>query len=177
MQKINPISLHTAPADLIGNRWMLISAGKPGVCGKDWNTMTASWGSLGFLWGKPVAFIFVRPNRHTHGFVEAEEALTLSFFPEEYRKQLAYCGRTSGSEVDKMAETGMKPLVLESGLVSFEGAELVLECRKLFRTRLQEADFMDWSEVCPRWYAEDNPLHDMYICEITAAYAEEGRES
>ena len=24
--------------------------------------MTASWGGLGFLWNRPVAFVFVRPN-------------------------------------------------------------------------------------------------------------------
>ncbi len=170
MHNIDFSTIQSNAAALIGQQWMLITAGKPGTCGKDWNTMTASWGGLGFLWGKPVAYIFVRPNRHTHQFIEAEQGLTLSFFPEECRKHLAYCGRTSGRDVDKMAETGMKPLTLDSGLVSFEGAELVLECRKLFRTRLQEADFIDWSEVSPRWYAEDNPLHDMYICEITAAW-------
>ncbi len=170
MQHTDFTTLTANAAKLIGSQWMLITAGKPGVCSTDFNTMTASWGSLGFLWGKPVACIFVRPNRHTHGFIEAEDALTLTFMPEACRQQLVYCGRNSGREVDKMAETGMKPLVLESGLVTFEGAELVLECRKLFRTRLQECDFIDWSEVSPRWYDEDNPLHDMYICEITAAW-------
>ncbi len=170
MQKTDPNSIHTSPAQLIGSQWMLITAGKAGQCGKDWNTMTASWGGLGFLWNRPVAYIFVRPNRHTHGFIEAEDALTLSFMPEACRQQLVYCGRNSGRDVDKMAATGMKPLTLESGLVAIEGAELVLECRKLFRTRLQEADFIDWSEVSPRWYNDTDPLHDMYICEITAAW-------
>ncbi len=170
MQPIDFTTITANAAKLIGSQWMLITAGKPGTCGKDFNTMTASWGGLGFLWGKPVAYIFVRPNRHTHGFIEAEQGMTLSFFPEKYRKQLTYCGRNSGREVDKMAETGMTPHTLESGLVTFEGAELVLECRKLFRTRLQEADFMDWSEVSPRWYDTENLLHDMYICEITAAW-------
>ena len=50
-------------------------------------------------------------------------------------------------------------------------AELVLECRRMFRTTLQEADFLDWSEVSPAWYEEGNPLHYLYICEITAALA------
>ncbi len=170
MQKTDPISIHTSPAQLIGSQWMLITAGKPGSCGKDWNTMTASWGGLGFLWNRPVAYIFVRPNRHTHGLMEAEQGLTLSFMPEACRDKLVYCGRNSGRDVDKMAATGMNPLVLESGLVAIEGAELVLECRKLFRTSLQQADFIDWSEVSPRWYNEADPLHDLYICEITAAW-------
>ncbi len=170
MHNIDFTSITANAAKLIGSQWMLITAGKPGSCGKDWNTMTASWGGLGYLWNRPVACIFVRPNRHTHGFIEAEQGLTLSFMPETFREKLVYCGRNSGREVDKMAETGMAPLTLESGLVAIEGAELVLECRKLFRTSLQQADFIDWSDVSPRWYNDADPLHDMYICEITAAW-------
>ncbi len=170
MQKIDFTTITTNAAKLIGQQWLLITSGKPGECGKDYNTMTASWGGLGFLWGKPVAFIFVRPNRHTHSFIEAEQGLTLSFMPENSRDKLVYCGRNSGRDVDKTAETGLRPHVLESGLITFEDAELVLECRKLYRTRLQQTDFCDWAEVSPRWYNETDPLHDMYICEITAAW-------
>ena len=38
----------------------------------------------------------------------------------------------------------------------------------MFCTSLQEADFIDWSEVSPAWYEESNPLHKLYICEISA---------
>ena len=170
MQKIDINSLHCSPAGLIGQQWMLISAGKPGVCGKDFNTMTASWGGLGFLWNKPVAYVFIRPNRHTHGFTEQEDMLTLSFMPESCREKLVFCGRNSGRDVDKMAATGLSACATEGGSVAIDGAELVLECRKLFRTTLQQADFVDWSSVSPRFYNDTDPLHDKYICEITAAY-------
>ena len=117
---------------------------------------------------RPVAFVFVRPNRHTRGYIDANPAFTLSFMPESYRKDLLFCGRNSGKDVDKMANTALKPITTESGLVAYEDADLVLECRKMFCTTMQEADFMDWSEVSPQWYAEDNPLHLLYICEISA---------
>ena len=149
----------------IGAEWMLITAGDRKAC----NTMTASWGGLGVLWGKPVAYIFVRPNRHTVGFINDNASLTLSFMPESHRADVLYCGRHSGRDTDKMANTNLRPVTTETGLVTYEDAELVLECRKMFKTRLQEADFLDWSEVSPKWYAEDNPLHDLYICEITRA--------
>jgi hypothetical protein len=68
--------------DLIGKQWMLITAGDE----NGFNTMTASWGGIGWLWNKPVAFIFIRPERYTHQFVEKSEYVTLSFLPEEYRK-------------------------------------------------------------------------------------------
>ena len=52
------------PIDKIGKDWTLISAGNI----DNFNMMTASWGGVGFLWNKPVAFIFVRPNRYTFEF-------------------------------------------------------------------------------------------------------------
>ena len=45
--------------DLIGKEWMLVTAGNK----EKFNTMTASWGGIGWLWNKPVAFIFIRPER------------------------------------------------------------------------------------------------------------------
>ena len=38
---------------MIGEQWMLVTAGTPEKC----NTMTASWGGLGVLWGGPVATV------------------------------------------------------------------------------------------------------------------------
>ena len=165
MKKIDISEISTSPVQLIGKQWMLITAGTA----DDFNCMTASWGGIGFLWNRPVAFVFVRPNRHTVNFIEAQPAFTLSFMPERYRQDLVFCGRHSGRDVDKMAHTGLKPATTPGGLPTFEDAELVLECRKMFRTTLQEADFIDWSEVSPAWYAEDNPLHYLYICEISNA--------
>ena len=45
---------------LIGDRWMLVAA--TDKSGKT-NAMTASWGGMGVLWGKKVAFVFIRPQR------------------------------------------------------------------------------------------------------------------
>lgn len=166
MHTIDFSSLEANAAQLIGKQWMLISAGTP----ERFNCMTASWGGLGFLWNRPVAFIFVRPNRHTIGFIEAQDKLSLSFMPESYRQDLVYCGRHSGRDVDKMAHTSLHPQPLASGTPAFADADLVLECRKMFKTTLEQADFLDWSEVSPAFYADDNPLHVLYICEILATY-------
>ena len=74
--------------EMIGKEWMLVTAGSA----DHFNTMTASWGGLGFLWNKPVAFVFVRPERYTHDFIEANDRLTLAFLGEEGRDALKYCG-------------------------------------------------------------------------------------
>ena len=48
--------------------------------------MTARWGGIGWLWNKPVAFVFIRPERYTYEFVEKNDYLTLSFLGEENKK-------------------------------------------------------------------------------------------
>ena len=68
----------------IGKQWMLITAKN----GEEVNTMTASWGTLGILWGKPVAICYIRPQRHTFHIVEESNRLSLSFLSENYREAL-----------------------------------------------------------------------------------------
>jgi flavin reductase (DIM6/NTAB) family NADH-FMN oxidoreductase RutF len=107
---------------------MLVSAGDAAK----WNTMTASWGGVGVLWNRKVAFVFVRPSRYTFSFLERGSRFTLSFLPEEHRDILTKCGGVSGRNADKAALTGLKPFEPNPGLVSFEQARLVLACRKLY---------------------------------------------
>lgn len=75
---------------------MLITAGRD-KC----NTMTASWGGLGVMWSKNVAFVVVRPQRYTKEFLDAEPAFSLSFLGDEHRKALSYLGSVSGRNEDK----------------------------------------------------------------------------
>ena len=152
---------------LIGTEWMLITSGDS----SHFNTMTASWGGLGWLWNRPVAFLFVRPERYTHEFLERNERLTLSFFPEAQRKALQVCGSKSGRDCDKVKEAGLTPVLLESGTVSFAEARLTLDCRKLFKSDMKQADFLD-KEILEKWY-NDKPgggFHTVYVVEIENVY-------
>ena len=153
--------------DLIGKEWMLVTAGNK----EKLNTMTASWGGIGWLWNKPVAFVFVRPERYTHDFIEREGRLTLSFYKEEFRSILQFCGTKSGRDVDKVKETGLKPVVLESGAMTFSEARLTLDCRKLFKSSMAEANFIDKS-ILEKWYRPQpgGSLHDVYVVEIEGVY-------
>lgn len=153
--------------DLIGKQWMLITAGDE----NGFNTMTASWGGIGWLWNKPVAFIFIRPERYTHQFVEKSEYVTLSFLPEEYRKALQICGTVSGRDTNKVADANLTSEFIRSGVVGFAQSRLTLVCKKLFKTSMTEDSFID-KEVLKRWY-NDQPggsLHDVYVVEINEAY-------
>ena len=52
---------------------MLITAGNE----EKHNTMTASWGGVGIMWGMNVATAYIRPQRYTKEFVDAEDMYTL----------------------------------------------------------------------------------------------------
>lgn len=151
--------------DLIGKQWMLVTSGTA----ESYNTMTASWGGIGWLWNKPVAFIFIRPERYTHDFIERNERLTLSFYTEEYRKALQICGSKSGRDIDKAKETGLTPVALENGVMTFAEARMTLDCRKLFKTSMQDNNFVD-KELLEKWYGEHGGLHDVYVVEIENVY-------
>ena len=92
--------------EVIGKEWMLVTAGSK----EHFNTMTASWGGIGWLWNKPVVFVFIRSERYTYEFMEENEYFTLSFLGKENRSIYNLCGSKSGREVDKVKETGLNPI-------------------------------------------------------------------
>jgi flavin reductase (DIM6/NTAB) family NADH-FMN oxidoreductase RutF len=133
------------------------------------NTMTASWGGLGVLWERKVATCYIRPTRHTFGFVEQALQFTLSFFDEKHRKALTYCGTHSGRDTDKVKGAGLTP-VKEGGFVYFLEARLVLACRKIYYQDIGPERFLD-----PRiegMYPQKD-YHRMYIGEIVKCLVQE----
>lgn len=141
---------------------MLVTAGTP----EKFNMMTASWGGTGILWGKPVAFIFIRPERYTYEFIEKGDTLTLSFLGEAHRDIHKICGSQSGRDIDKVAASGLKPYVTENGNIAYEQARLILECKKLYADFIDADNFVD-KLLISRWYEEGHGgFHKMYILEI-----------
>ena len=159
MRKIDPNALDKNVFSAIGGQWMLITAGTASQC----NTMTASWGGLGVIWGAPAATCYIRPQRYTKEFVDREDYFTLSFFGEEHRKALQLCGSKSGREVDKVKECGFTVQAAECGAPYFQEAELVLVCRKRFAQPM-DPDNMP-QEIKTKWYQEED-YHTLYIGEI-----------
>ena len=126
-KEIKPELIRKNPFSAIGKEWMLIAAGNR----EKQNAMTASWGGLGVMFGKNVAFVFVRPQRYTKEFMDSEETFSLSFLDKEYRKVLNYFGTVSGRDEDKIAKSGLT--VSYHGTTPYFGeANLVLICKKLF---------------------------------------------
>ena len=169
MRKIELKDLNDNFFEAISKEWMLVTAGS-----KDkFNTMTASWGGTGVLWGVPVAFVFIRPERYTFEFMERSECFTLSFLGYENKDIHKICGSKSGRNTDKIGETGLRPVFTEQGNILYEQSRLSLECRKLYTDTIKEGCFVDKS-LLGRWYGEGHGgLHHMYIGEIQNAWLRE----
>lgn len=166
-RSIKPEELRDNPFSMIGDDWMLITGVKPDG---SFNPMTASWGGLGVLWHKPVCTVYIRPQRFTHEFAEEGNHISLTFFPPERKDTLAYCGRASGRNVDKVKECGLTP-VRKNGHVYYEEARLVLLCRKLYVDSIKPGGFLE-TEPREHYYPE-NDYHTVYICEIEEVLAKD----
>ena len=110
---------------------MLITAGDQ----SGYNTMTASWGGLGVLWGKmlPPA---ISARSATKKFVDANDTFTLSFYGPEHKQALSICGSKSGRDCDKVKEAGLTPYFVD-GTAAFEEADMVFVCKKLYEDEIR----------------------------------------
>ena len=154
------------PFAKIGKEWLLITAGNEEKC----NTMTASWGAMGVMWGKNAVTIYIRPQRYTKEFVDREETFTISVLSEEYRKALNYCGTVSGKGIDKIKEAGLTPCYVE-GTAGIAEAEMIMVCRKMYHDDIKPQCFDDTSND-GRWYPEKD-YHTMYIAEVVKVLVKE----
>ena len=119
-EKIGLTDIELAPFTAFDKGWGLVTAGDA----KKYNTMTVSWGGLGTLWNKPVATIYIRPQRYTKQFVDANERFTVSLFDGDHKRELGVLGTKSGRDGNKVAEVGFTSVEL-AGQVAFEEAGLV----------------------------------------------------
>ena len=160
---VSPFQITDNVFKLLDKDWMLVTAGTP----EHFNTMTASWGGLGILWNKPVAFVFIRPTRYTYEFAERASTLTLSFFTEKYRNAMTLCGSLSGRHTDKVRQAGLTPVLSDLGGVCFSEARMIFECSKMYYTDIDPTHFQN-PDIDRHYPAKD--YHRMYICEIVNCY-------
>lgn len=160
-KEINVKDLSKNPFKLIGDDWMLVTAGDE----KNFNTMTASWGGFGVLWDKNVAFSFVRPQRYTFEFLEKSDYYTLTFYTEDYKKSLIDCGKKSGRDCDKVKEAGLTADFSENAPF-FKEANIVLICHKMHEQFIDPNCFVD--AIIENSYPNKD-YHKVFIGEIIKA--------
>ena len=147
-----------APFYTIDQEWAVLTAGKE----NDFNAMTISWGGLGTIWNKPVVTVYVKPIRYTYEFMEKNEYFTISFYDEEYRKDLNILGSKSGKDLDKVAITKLTPEFLEQS-TSFKEAKITIVCKKIY---FQDLDITKVPSYAVNRFYKTEPIHRMYIGEV-----------
>jgi flavin reductase (DIM6/NTAB) family NADH-FMN oxidoreductase RutF len=143
----------------IGNDWAVLAAGDA----RHFNAMTISWGSLGFIWQRPVVTVLVRPPRYTHQFMEECASFSVSFYDRKYREALTILGTKSGRDTDKIAQSGLTPVFIDD-VPTFKESYLAVIARKIYRGQMESAGFL-----IPPVDEEFYPLkdyHTMYVAEL-----------
>lgn len=161
-KKINIQDLNMNAFQAIGNDWMLITAGDQ----QKINTMTASWGGVGVLWGEYVVQAYIRPQRYTKQFVDQQKCFSLSFF-DGHKKELSLLGTVSGRDQDKIHDVDFHPVFID-GVPTFEEAKLVFIVEKIYQDTFKPENFIDdsFNQKC---YPEKD-YHDIYIAKIKGVY-------
>ena len=182
-EQIDPMDLQLSPFTAINKEWMELVVGAER--GAEVGAMTCSWGGLGVMWNKPVAFVAVRGEeyRFTRRILDEQPVFSLCFLPEELQDAKAYLGRVHGWDVpDKIAAAGLHTgwcgteleHVAACGLgehrhtAFIEESRAVLLCEKICCQELPRECFVS-PGAWERWYAQEGQ-HKLYIAEIRAAF-------
>ncbi len=137
--------------------------------GEKVNTMTISWGTIGYMWGRPVFMTMVRHSRYTYDILKESDSFTVSVPKDDsFQSALAICGTKSGRDMDKIKECG---LTLKDGKsVStpiIKGGGYTYECRVI--TSFPVGEELLPTEVKEKCYG-DNNYHTFFYGEIVECY-------
>ena len=129
------------------------------------NTMTISWGFVGFMWGKPYFITLVRPQRFTNEILSESTSFTISVPFGNMKEELKICGTKSGKDINKheivdfvSSKTVVAPIV--------DGCDMYYECEIKYTDTLKEGNIPE--EIMSSFYNKD--YHDLFFGEIVSAY-------
>ena len=135
------------------------------------NTMTIAWGSIGFMWGKPVFMAMVRPSRFTYECIEKSNEFTVSIPFKDMSTALGICGSKSGRDSDKLAAANLTtipgkqiatPVIADCGLH--------YECKVVYKQDMIPEQLA--ADLQQKWYASGN-YHKLYFGEILTTYIDD----
>jgi flavin reductase (DIM6/NTAB) family NADH-FMN oxidoreductase RutF len=136
------------------------------------NTMTIGWGSIGYMWNRPILMVMVRYSRHTFDLIDKAKDFTLSLpLNGQLKDTIAFCGTKSGRDRDKIKECNLK---LRPGnkvnTPILEDCDLHLECKIVYKQPMDEQQLA--KEIKDRSYSKGD-YHVIYYGEIVDVYVRE----
>ncbi|MBU2699564.1 flavin reductase (DIM6/NTAB) family NADH-FMN oxidoreductase RutF [Sporomusaceae bacterium BoRhaA] len=139
--------------------------------GEKVNTMTIGWGSIGYVWRKPVFTILVRHSRFTHELLEKNSEFTVSIPSHDMKTALSICGSKSGRDCDKFTEANLTPQPGKKVSVP-----VIAECDHHYECKIIYKQDMDPGALNAADNKSNYPqgdYHTIYYGEIIASYDKE----
>ena len=136
------------------------------------NTMTIGWGSIGFVWGRPMFTVLVRHSRYTHDLIENTDEFTVSVpFDDKLKRETDYCGTHSGRDVNKFEELDLELLEPKELNTPFiKGNDIHYECKIVYKQDM-DSDLLFDEEIRDQYYPTGD-YHTMYYGKIIGTYKE-----
>ncbi|HAE61178.1 MAG TPA: flavin reductase [Eubacteriaceae bacterium] len=133
------------------------------------NTMTISWGMIGYQWKRPVFMVLVRKSRFTHDILETSDEFTVSI-PKlgKMKEALAICGSKSGRDTDKFTDAGLTKKIGKKVSVPVIG-----DCFRTYECKVVYKQDMDPSLLDPgieKIIYNGVNHHTLYYGEILESY-------
>jgi flavin reductase (DIM6/NTAB) family NADH-FMN oxidoreductase RutF len=164
-KQISPEDITDNVFKLVGKVFPVITAGKDEL----YNSMTASGGGLGMLFKKPTTWCILQATRYTLELIQKEQMYTISYFPDEFKKQILFLGSKSGRNSEKMKEVKLTSVQTPSGNITFKEAGLIFECKLTQITMPHPGDFysQEAKDYLSEAYKEESDYRKYVFGEIT----------
>lgn len=161
-KEVNVKSVFGETLEMMKGKGVILLAGDPP------NPMTIAWGTIGFIWGKLIFTVMVRPSRFTYSRMESSGEFTVNLLPDAFSRQLSLCGAKSGRDVDKIAKCGFR---LEQGIhiktPYIRESSIHFECRIIHKHDLL-AETLE-TGILKKYYPQKD-LHRVYYGEIVGVF-------
>jgi len=175
-QLFTPIAPEQIPDDvftLAGKIFPVITAGTRGR----YNSMTASGGGMGLHFRKPVTYCLLASRRYTLELIQEARTYTLSYFPDEYQRQVIFLGSESGRESDKMQKVELTAVETPVGNISFKEARLIIECAltQITTPGIEDFSSQETRDYLSKTYADAGEVRKYVFGEITQTWVKRER--
>ena len=167
--QIAPEEIQDDVFTLVGKVFPVVTAGTK----EHYNSMTASGGGMGLHFRKPATWCLFASCRYTLALIQKEQAYTLSYFPDEYRKQVLFLGSKSGRDSGKMKEVELTAVETPDGNIAFKEARLIIECQLTQITTPGIEDFysQEAKDYLSEAYTDAGEIRKYVFGEITHVWA------
>ena len=129
------------------------------------NSLTVSWGSIGYLWNLPTFSAYIHDDRFSQHIFDNSDYYSVCIFDRrKYQKALSYLGTVSGRDEDKIKGCGLT-LNKEEKAPYFLEARYVLICKKTGDTDFVYERVKDDVEF-KKYYKQTGGVHRIFEGEI-----------